>query len=567
MVCSLCLRRFKGREPLSTIHDQFKKIHSLFSELTQSLAAHPIAKDHLIKLFSEIIQLESSLKNSEKKSETSSVAKNTSEKIESQRYQQIKSILLESDLNRLLNFAVDSIISMTHADRGFIASLTPASELDFYIARKIGSQEIEDPTSQISKTILRETLTAGKAQHIEIDSDSMAQKYQTITNLHVGSVLSFPIGYEGKYIGILYLDKDSSKPPFESPIIKDLFEFCQLLAPKIFQLQQSKELEQLKTEFPTTTFKFSGVIGHSDVFSEVIRLTHRVATSSATVLIMGESGTGKELIAKAIHENSTRPNGPFVAINCSAIPADLMESELFGYEKGAFTGALQKKPGKFELAHGGTLFLDEIGDMSLNLQSKLLRIIQEKQVDILGGKHPLPIDVRIIAATNKNLKLLVETQQFREDLYYRLNVISIHLPPLRNRKMDIQLIAQELIKKLEVKSGFSGIVLDEKALTVLYHYDWPGNIRELENVLERAIILSDGHKITLKELPAELHELISDEPDVNVAIEGELNFEGLVADYKQDLVNRALQKANGNKSHAAKILGISRNYLHQLLNK
>lgn len=232
---------------------------------------------------------------------------------------------------------------------------------------------------------------------------------------------------------------------------------------------------------------------------EIYKLAKRIAPTSSTVLILGESGTGKEVLAKYIHYNSKR-NGPFVAINCAAIPEELLEAELFGYEKGAFTGAIKSKPGKFEIANGGTLFLDEIGELSLKLQAKLLRVLQEKEVERLGGNSPIKVEVRIIAATNKDLEKEVEKGKFREDLYFRLNVIPIKIPPLRERKEDIPLFVTFFLKKICEREGIPLKKISDKALKKLIEYDFPGNVRELENMIERLVILTEKEMITEKDL-------------------------------------------------------------------
>lgn len=540
-----------------SINDSFKKIHSLFSDLTQQLTDFPKSKPALVSLFSEIIQVESQIKN-----ELKNLAKQPAVKSSADisMYQQAKSILLESNLENLLNFSVDALIQITKADRGFLAVLNPSGGFDLYVARSIGSREIEDPNSKISKTILKETLSEGKLKSVNLDQLDPSQ-YLSIQSLNIGSVLSFPIEFQGKHIAILYLDKDENQPPFEASHNRELLEFCQMLAPKINQLKQVAEMEELNSSKKEEPFRFEGFVGQSQVFNDVIKLTARVSKTEVNVLVLGESGTGKELIAQGIHQNSIRKKGPFVAVNCSAIPEDLIESELFGYEKGAFTGANQRKPGKFELANEGTIFLDEIGDLNFELQSKLLRVIQDRKLDILGGKQPFPLNVRVIAATNRNLKSMTETRQFREDLYYRLNVFSVNLPPLRGRRVDIPLLSKYLLEKIAGKMQRASYSIDDKALNALIDYEWPGNIRELENVLERAVILCENDVIKLKDLPPEIIE----EVDVDAATE--MNFDEMVEAYKRELIQKALAKANGNKSKAAKILGISRNYFHQWLNR
>lgn len=267
------------------------------------------------------------------------------------------------------------------------------------------------------------------------------------------------------------------------------------------KLEESKEvINYLKEEINNLVapkYSFADLIGNNERFLKCVKIARQAADNLSTVLITGESGTGKELYAHAIHKEGSRADGPFIKVNCAAIPETLLESELFGYEKGAFTGATKAKMGKFELANGGTIFLDEIGDMNIVLQAKLLRVLQEKEVERLGSNRPQKIDVRIVAATNQNLLKHVEQGLFRRDLYYRLNVINVDIPPLRDRKDDVLLLAQHIIQKLNKRHG-KECVLSQKGLTLLARYDWPGNVRELENLLERAVILSEGKVISIE---------------------------------------------------------------------
>ncbi len=300
-------------------------------------------------------------------------------------------------------------------------------------------------------------------------------------------------------------------------------------------------------------FKIEGIIGKSKKMLQVIEIVKKVTPTSATVLIYGESGTGKELIAKAIHYNSPRKDKPFIAINCAAIPENLMESELFGYEPGAFTGANTRKIGLIEAAHGGTLFLDEIAELSLNLQSKLLRVLQDKEVRRIGGKDTIKVDLRIIAATNKDLSEEVEKGKFREDLYYRLKVITVQIPPLRERKEDIPELVRFFIEKYSKEFGKRVLGIDEKALQALFNYHWPGNIRQLETVIERAIIICEGENITLKDIQDEL-KITYPKNVLNIDIPDEgLNYEEL----EKEILKKALIKSNFVIAKAARLLGMS----------
>jgi len=308
-----------------------------------------------------------------------------------------------------------------------------------------------------------------------------------------------------------------------------------------------------------TRYHFENLIGKSRAMQEVFSLIEQVASSRSTVMIYGKSGTGKELVARAIHYSSLRANKAFVAVNCAAIPSELLESELFGHEKGSFTGAIATKVGKFELATGGSLFLDEVGSMRLDLQAKILRALQEREIERVGGTRTIKIDVRVIAATNRDLKKAVEEGTFREDLYYRLNVVPITLPPLRQRRDDIPLLVEHFIAKYNREfnrrvKGFSA-----GATAALYQYDWPGNVRELENVIERAVALAQSETISLRELPLDIsilgRDMIEDIQKAGLSLrEARSHFE------KQYILN-ILEKVQWNQTEAARLLGLHRNTL------
>jgi len=315
-------------------------------------------------------------------------------------------------------------------------------------------------------------------------------------------------------------------------------------------------------------FQFGKIIGKSKAMRDVFETIQKVAPSGATVLIEGESGTGKELVAKSIHFNSPRREGPFVAVNCSALAESLLESELFGHEKGAFTGAVSSKKGRFELAHGGTLFLDEIGELSANLQVKLLRVLQEKAFERVGGVRSIVVDIRVIAATNKNLGLEMRASRFRDDLFYRLNVVHIVIPPLRDRREDIRLLVNHFLQKYaaERKSAVPvrGVAQDVDRL--FYEYSWPGNVRELENVIERVMILCPNEIITGNDLPRGFRS----------SLDNALHLDGIPADAKlyetlemveRAMIQRALKMADNVQSHAAAFLGIGKSGLNQKIKK
>lgn len=299
---------------------------------------------------------------------------------------------------------------------------------------------------------------------------------------------------------------------------------------------------------------FKDIIGQENSLKDALIIADKASSTTSTVLIRGESGTGKELIAKAIHNNSSRKDKPFVRVNCAAIPENLLESELFGYEKGAFTGAVKSKPGKFNIADGGTIFLDEIGDMPKSMQVKLLRVLQEKEFESIGSIFTQKVDTRIIAATNRNLEEMLKTGEFREDLYYRLNVIAITLPPLRKRKEDINLLVEHFIKKISLKLDKHIDAIDKKSLELLQEYHWPGNIRELENIIERAINMCDSSTISIKDLPMYITNIESSRV-------GLINYNGhhdllRLEDYEKEIITLAMKKYK-SYNKAGQILGIT----------
>jgi DNA-binding NtrC family response regulator len=323
------------------------------------------------------------------------------------------------------------------------------------------------------------------------------------------------------------------------------------------------ERETLKREVGILTEQLDErhrmVVGESEPIRQAVEMAKKAAASRSTILLIGESGTGKEIFARAIHNWSDRKNQPFVPINCVGLSKELLESELFGHEKGAFTGALNLKKGKMELAHGGTVLLDEVGDISAELQTKLLRFLEEREFERVGGTKNIKVDVRIIAATNRNLEQAVRDGLFRQDLYYRLNVVRIPLPPLRAIKSDIDGLANYFLQRCaaETKKTFTGMTAE--AREKLLAYDWPGNVRELVNVIERAVVLGDGPELTVTHLPA---TMVSSAPKQNAH---ELSFYEAVDEYRRDLISRTLAQTDGNRAAAARILGLQRTYLSRLI--
>lgn len=325
-----------------------------------------------------------------------------------------------------------------------------------------------------------------------------------------------------------------------------------------------KNIRHLETELGSL---WGNIIGKSKAMETVFSIMKRVADTPTTVLISGESGTGKELIARGLHRASSRHRAPFVSINCGAVPENLLESELFGYEKGAFTGAVGLKQGKFEFADHGTLFLDEVGEMSLTLQVKLLRVLQEHEFQRVGGNKEIKVDVRIIAATNKDLREEVETGRFRGDLFFRLNVVRIDVPPLRERREDIPVLAAHFVNKFCERLGRPLKEVDQEVMSNLFRYSWPGNVRELENVIERALVLCKGTKIMAEDLPAELREPPQIEDGLDNSISWEKGLTETLDAIEERIIRQALEKAGNVQAQAAKTLGISRSNLQYKMKK
>ena len=325
----------------------------------------------------------------------------------------------------------------------------------------------------------------------------------------------------------------------------------------------TQEVEVLRDEI-STLVQTERIVGNSPAMQEVYKTIGKVAKADATVLITGESGTGKELVAEALHFNSNRRSGPLVKVSCAALPETLLEAELFGHEKGSFTGAMTQRRGRFEMADKGTIFLDEIGEMTVPTQTKLLRVLQERKIERIGSNVPIKVDIRIIVATNKDLQKQVEQSKFRDDLYYRLNVINIHMPPLRDRKEDIPSLVEHFLAKHRYSATAQPAAISEEAIRRLMEYNWPGNVRELENVIERAVVLSRGQIITSRELPFGEHEAgEGEEGEAGDDVKADSSFfKKSVAQFEKDLIMKALRDANGNRSKAAEMLGIYRRLLY-----
>jgi two-component system, NtrC family, response regulator AtoC len=339
-------------------------------------------------------------------------------------------------------------------------------------------------------------------------------------------------------------------------------EEMKLVVKKELNVRRLQEENRDLREALGKRYEFKNIVAHSPKMQEVLAVVERVAPGNSTVLLGGESGAGKDLIARAIHQHSRRASGPFLKINCAAIPENLLESELFGYEKGAFTGAMTSKPGKFELADKGSIFLDEIGDVPPVIQVKLLRVLQEREFERLGGTKTLRVDVRLIAATNRDLRVALEQGTFREDLYYRLNVVPLNIPPLREHKEDIPDLVRVFLDRFGHEAGKQVSTVTPAAMKRLMEFHWPGNVRELENIIERAVALCSGDVIDLEDIRLDMSPARPRASDAPFPPPGET-----LEQFEDEIIRESLRRAGGNKSQAARLLGLSRNALRYRLSK
>jgi transcriptional regulator with GAF, ATPase, and Fis domain len=422
--------------------------------------------------------------------------------------------------------------------------------------RRLGANQPIRASQTILNRVLKESLAVLSS---DVQSDDSYREAESLLERRVHSVLAVPLEVRGKVLGVMYLEASSPGSRFDSDLLQVATTLGNITA---LAIENARHLERLDGENRRLHEELNihhSMVGESKAMREVYEFVSRVAGRDSTVLISGESGTGKELVARAVHMNSPRVDKPFVAINCAAITETLLESELFGHERGAFTGAVAQKKGKLEVAEGGTVFLDEIGELALPMQAKLLRVLQEREFERVGGTRSIKLDVRLIAATNRDLKEASRTGTFRSDLYYRLNVVSLQMPALRERREDIPLLAAFFAAQHgeKVKRRVAGI--SPEAQACLTRYDWPGNVRELENAIERAVVLGSTEVILAEDLPDSiLEETAASGQPVNALAEG-------IREAKKVLIERAIEQANGNYTEAAKILGVHANHLFRLI--
>jgi transcriptional regulator with GAF, ATPase, and Fis domain len=393
----------------------------------------------------------------------------------------------------------------------------------------------------------------------DISCDEALRRVKTLAELKVSSLLCVPLTAAGKVLGAIYVDSCDPAAKFDENHLQVMAAVAGIASLAFENVRHWEQLRLENQELRAEIELEHNMVGASPSMRKVFEFIRRVAPTDSTVLIEGESGTGKELVAHAIHRNSARADRPFVAINCAAIAETLLESELFGHEKGAFTGATAQKKGKVEVAEGGTLFLDEIGELAPALQAKLLRVLQEREFERLGGTHPIKLNIRLVAATNRKLSDSVKAGTFRNDLFYRLNVVTLITPALRERREDIPLLANYFVTKASRKCNMRIKPLAPETIACLTQYDWPGNVRELENALERAVVLGSTESILPDDLPETIVEGCPESPASTD------KYHGTIKETKKQLILQALQHANGNYIEAAKTLGMHPNSLLRLI--
>ena len=464
--------------------------------------------------------------------------------------QKINSILDRQDLvDRVLE------IAMAHldAERGYIVMVDEGQGFEV-VANKNFSSKKEADESAASSSVINKVLTTGEPiLTFDALSDERFEASRSIVAQQILSITCVPLRLQDKTTGAIYLDSTKSRRKFNDETLKFLAVFGNLAAVAVENARRYDNLKAENTRLKnqvTSSNLFSGIIGKSKIWKGVLDLVQRVVDTDVSVLITGESGTGKELIARAIHEQGARREKPFMAINCSAIPEQLLESELFGYKKGAFTGAAADKKGLLEYAESGTLFLDEIADLPFSLQAKLLRVLQEREIRRLGGSENIKIDVRVISATNKNPADEIKSGKFREDLYFRLNIVEIHLPPLRDRAEDIPALAAFFMKKAAEAHGRNVKNISASAMSRLLRHPWYGNVRELQNVIERAVVLSRNTELEDEDLKLQQYS------------EEELLQSGqTLEEFERKLVEKTLAETGGNRTRTAEKLGVSLRWL------
>ncbi|MDT4965394.1 MAG: two-component system, NtrC family, response regulator HydG [Acidobacteriota bacterium] len=462
-------------------------------------------------------------------------------------------------LEALQRQLLELIFEVVPAERGAILLLED-NQKDFTSIFGLDRKEGPNRAVHVSRTITERVVKEGISfMSNDVQQSDAVGDSESLISMSIQALLCVPLMLFEKAVGVIYVYASDPLTRFDQDQMQLVTAISRIAA---VALENARHVEWLESENQRLQEDIQlehNMVGESQRMRDVYQFIARVAPISSTVLILGESGTGKELAARAIHLNSPRKNKAFIAVNCAALTETLLESELFGHEKGAFTGAIAQKKGKLEVADGGTLFLDEVGEMPPLLQAKLLRVLQEQEFERVGGTRTLKVDIRLVAATNKDLEEAIRKGEFRQDLYYRLNVVSLSMPPLRQRREDISLLASYFAQKYSDKCNRRVTGISSEARARLTSYDWPGNVRELENSIERAVVLGTTELILPEDLPeAQLETAIPS--NVGVA-----NYHEAVTEAKKQLILNAVEQAGGNYTEAAKLLGVHPNYLHRLI--
>ncbi|MDA8164422.1 MAG: sigma 54-interacting transcriptional regulator [Desulfobacteraceae bacterium] len=489
-------------------------------------------------------------------------------------YEITRALAAASDLRECLRQAIEILSSRMEMGNGTITIINPITgQLEIEVAPGLTAEARKRGKYKIGEGITGRVVATGAPIVVpQISEEPLFLNRTRARGDLQQKTLSFicvPIKHGQQAIGALSVDRDYKEGINFDRDLQLLTVLSGLIAQTVIRIQavneERRRLEsentQLRREL-SEKYRIESIVSNSSRMQEVFEMIHRVADSNATVLLRGESGTGKTMVAKAIHHNSKRAGKPFIAVNCSALPETLLESELFGHEAGAFTGASAAKKGRFELAEGGTLFLDEIGELTPSVQVKLLNVVQDREFQRLGGTRPIRCNVRLVAATNKDLEKAVAEGSFREDLYYRLNVFPIYLPPLRERRTDILLLADFFLDKYGKENGKSIRRISTPAIDLLMQYHWPGNVRELQNCIERAVLICDEDSVKSYHLPPTLQT--ADSID---ARQGPLTFAAAVEDFERELIIDALKRAQGNQTKAAQLLDTSLRIINYKIGK
>lgn len=468
------------------------------------------------------------------------------------------------DLDNLLELIIDTATRMMQAKASSLMLLDQKTRrLYFKVATGEKGKEVMKYELEMGQGIAGFVVEKGEPVLVpDVSKDHRwCKEISESIGFQTRSIACVPMKADGKIIGAVEIIDKEDGSPIQDEDMRVLTVFAELAS---LAISRAQKIEQVTRENIDLKEEIGGryqIIGESELLKKVISDAHLVANSKVSTLILGESGTGKELLARLIHRAGNRKEKPMVVINCAALPESLLEAELFGHEKGAFTGAMRQKIGRFEMADGGTIFLDEIGEMSPGMQAKLLRVLEEGVFYRVGGNIPITVDVRVISATNKDIVHEVAEGRFREDLYYRLNVVQIHMPALRERRKDIPLLANYFLDILKKERGTLSLTISEKAMEKMVEYDWPGNVRELKNAVERAVVMSNKQEILPEDLP------IYEKKEGCHGLDVGLTLKEALERFKKEFITLNLKHTAGNRSQAARTMGIQRTYLSRLISQ